>query len=343
MRQYTGAYEFFDFSAVRTHPIADRRNKVTLRDLVHLDALTPPLAATRDAALVAVADAVRSARNAARPVIWFMGAHPVKLGLSPIVIDLMERGLLTHVAGTCATAIHDFELALIGETSENVPNALPQGTFGMARETGHHMNAALAEGWRRGLGFGESLGRLILGEPMPDKVTFRHPERSVLAAGIRLGIPVTIHAGIGTDIIDQHPDFDGAAKGGTSGFDFGIFAASVATLGGRELRGHHSDGVPVIPGVVLNIGSAVTGPEVLLKAVSMAANVGRPPTGLVCATFDLRPVAPGEVLDDAKPGYYFRDSKSVATRIPEAFGGRGYYVRGNFKDTLPALYKLLTP
>ena len=327
MAEYKGSYDCFDFSKVRTYPIADRPNKVTLRDLVEPDKLSVPPHLLHDEALAAVAHAILTARANGWPAIWFMGAHPVKLGLSPLVIGLMEGGMLTHVAGTCATAIHDFELALIGETSENVPNALPEGRFGMAAETGSLMNAALAEGLRRGLGFGECIGRLIAGEPMPAKVPFKHPDRSILAAGVRLGIPVTIHASIGTDIIDQHPGFDGAAKGGTSGFDFGIYAASVAKLG---------EG-----GVVLNVGSAVTGPEVLLKAVSMAANVGRPPRGLVTANFDMRPVATGDVNDEEKPGYYFRDNKSVVTRIPAAFGGRGHYVHGNLKHTIPALYKKL--
>ena len=327
MAKYKGSFESFDFSKVRTHPIAKRPNKVKFTGLADPDRLTVPAEWLRNKELDAVAAAVRSSRAAGRPVICFLGAHPVKIGLSPLFIRLMERGLVTHVAGTGATAIHDFELALIGETSENVPNALPQGTFGMAYETGHFINAALAEGVRRGLGFGESIGRLILGEAMPKKVTFAHPDVSILAAGVRLGIPVTIHAGIGTDIVDQHPDFDGAAKGAASGFDFSVYAASVAKL---------TDG-----GVILNIGSAVTGPEVLLKAVSMAANVGKAPRGIVAADFDLRPVVGTDVNDEDKPTYYFRDNKSVVTRVPAAFGGKGYYVQGNFRETLPALYRLL--
>ncbi len=327
MAKYRGSFEAFDLSRVRTYPIAERPNKVALADLMRTsaDAVSRPPCSGE---IAAVAAAVRNARSAGQPVIWFMGAHPVKLGLSPLVIDLMERGFLTHVAGTGATAIHDFELALIGETSENVPNALPDGRFGMARETGELINAALCEGWRRGLGFGESLGRLILGESMPRAVPFQHPEISVLAAGVRLRIPVTVHVGIGTDIIDQHPGFDGAAKGGTSGFDFLVYAASVAKLTGG--------------GVVLNVGSAVTGPEVLLKAVSMAANVGRAPERIVTANFDLRPVEPSDACDEDKHAYYFRDNKSVVTRIPEAFGGVGHYIRGHFRDTLPGLHRLLT-
>jgi len=325
--QYKGAYEFFDAARISPYPIAERPNKVTLDNLVRLDGLTVPDRLMDDAALVAVAEAIADARTKGNPVILFIGAHPVKLGLSPIVLDLMERGALTHVAGTGATAIHDFELALIGETSENVPNALPHGRFGMARETGHYMNAAIVAGFQRGLGLGESLGRLILGEPMPERVECQHPEVSIFAAGVRLGIPVTVHVGIGTDIIDQHPGFDGAAKGGTSGFDFGVYVASVAKLTGG--------------GVVLNVGSAVTGPEVFLKAVSMAANVGSPPKGIVTANFDMRPVVSKDVADEDKPTYYFRDNKSIVTRIPAAFGGTGHYVCGHFRQTLPAFYEKL--
>ncbi|MFO7897617.1 MAG: hypothetical protein R6V58_00990 [Planctomycetota bacterium] len=328
MRTYNGAFEFFDASAVRTYPIGERPNRVTLGDLVAPADIGDEAESAGPPGLAAAADAVREARADGRPVILFTGAHPVKLGLGPLVVDLIERGMLTHVAGTGATAIHDFELALIGETSEDVPDALPQGRFGMARETGELINRALAAGCERGLGFGESLGRLIAGEPVPDPVDFAHPELSILAAGLRRRVPVTIHAGIGTDITDQHPSFDGAAKGGASGFDFGVYAASVAGLTGG--------------GVVLNVGSAVTGPEVLLKAVAMAANVGRAPRGIVTADFDLRPVVPDDVGDEDRPTYYFRDHKSVVARIPAAFGGRGIYVQGNFKQTLPALYRALT-
>lgn len=324
-----GRYERFDPSRIRTYPIKDRPNKVRLADLVDLGHLAVPPSALRNRALAAVAAAIRRARAAHKPVIAFIGAHPIKLGLGPVFIDLIERGLLTHVAGTGATAIHDFELALIGETSENVPDALPRGRFGMARETAQYMNAAFAAGFRRGLGLGESVGRLILGEPLPHKVRCKHPDVSVLAAAVRRRIPVTIHVGIGTDIIDQHPSFDGAAKGGASGIDFAIYVASVCKL----TRG----------GVVLNIGSAVTGPEVLLKAVSMATNAGTPPRGIVTADFDLRPVVARDAANDARPAYYFRDHKSVVTRIPAAFSGKGHYIRGHFARTIPALYRKLVP
>jgi len=242
---------------------------------------------------------------------------------------------VTLVAGNAATAIHDFELALIGATSENVPAALDKGQFGMAYEFAY-INMALSVGNQQKLGFGEALGRMIGDERFRRQVLalvakqgspseFAHPEISVLAACYRRSVPFTVHVGIGTDVIDQHPSFDGQAKGGCSGRDFLIYASEVAKL----TRG----------GVVLNIGSAVTGPEVLLKAVSMAANVGSVPRGILTADFDLRAHEPGQISDEAAQGYYFRDQKSVVTRIPQAFSSRGLYIRGDQKQTFPFLYR----
>ena len=166
-----------------------------------------------------------------------------------------------------------------------------------------------------------------LNPPADAPRNFAHPQVSILAACHDCAVPMTIHVGIGTDVTDQHPSFDGRAKGGCSGRDFLIFADEVARLAGG--------------GVVLNVGSAVTGPEVLLKAVSMAANVGTPPTGLITADLDLRPQGPARCGEDTHP-YYFRDQKSVVTRIPEAFGGRGYYVQGDQKLTFVRLFQKLT-
>jgi hypothetical protein len=156
---------------------------------------------------------------------------------------------------------------------------------------------------------------------------FRHPEVSVLAACYRRGIPFTVHVGIGTDVIDQHPSFDGQAKGGCSGRDFLLYTNEVTKL----TKG----------GVVLNIGSAVTGPEVLLKAVSMAANVGCVPHGILTADFDLREHEAAQMSDESAQGYYFRDQKSVVTRIPQALAGRGLYIGGDQKKTFPFLYRTI--
>jgi hypothetical protein len=338
---YHGIYRIFDPSRISRYPLLQRRNKVRLEQLADPDgvrrqpiALAEPIERSIDF----IAQAIRTARSAQKAVILFTGAHLVKNGLGPLAADLVRRGLLTLVAGNGATAIHDFELALIGQTSEDVPNALGAGQFGMSREF-DYLNAALQLGDSLALGFGEALGRMIrdaefrgrvlarLNPPANAPRDFAHPQVSILAACHDCAVPMTIHVGIGTDVTDQHPSFDGQAKGGCSGRDFLIFADEVSRLAGG--------------GVVLNIGSAVTGPEVLLKAVSMAANVGAPPKGLITADFDLRPQGPAHCGEDA-PSYYFRDQKSVVTRVPEAFGGCGYYVQGDQKLTFVRLFQKLT-
>lgn len=324
---YRGRYPFFDFNAVTTYPIAERPNTLRHDGLVYPEMVTGAAGRWCDEPLAAVVDEVKRARAAGLPVILFHGAHIIKLGFSPLVVELMARGIVTHVATNGAGSIHDMELALIGETSENVPNALPAGLFGMAEETGRLLNLALLTGNREKLGYGESVGRMIAtGEPGGASWPYR--QISILGRAWELEVPATVHATMGTDIIDQHPTFDGEAKGGASGRDFGVFAAAVCRLGGG--------------GVVLNVGSAITGPEVLLKTVSMAANIGHPPTGLVTANFDLRTGTKEDIDDPLKEKYYYRDIKSVVTRIPQAFGGRGYMVAGNYLDSFPALFDLLT-
>ncbi len=339
--KYTGRYPIFDPSQIDTYPVRSRTNKVHLDDLV-----TPEIAATLSLQvsdesrwmIEILAETIRQTRKAGKPVILFTGAHLIKNGLGPLLADLVRSGMVTLVAGNVATSIHDFELALLGQTSEHVPNALGTGQFGMAYEFGY-INNALALGDTRHLGFGESLGRMICDETFRREVLegivrdeglqeFPHRSLSVIAACYDCGVPLTIHAGIGTDVVDQHPSFDGRAKGGCSGRDFLIYAQAVTGL---------IDG-----GVVLNIGSAVTGPEVLLKAVSMAANVGAAPNGITTADFDIREHNAAQMTDESSQCYYFRDQKSVVTRIPDAFEGRGYYVQGNQKQTFVLLHRLLT-
>ena len=324
--RYAGRYPTFDFSRLQTYPLAQRPNILTLEGIVNPDATAGTAQRWSNEGLEAVAEAIRNARARGLPVILFTGAHAIKLGFSTLFIDLMRRDFITLLAGNGAVSIHDFELALIGETSEDVPDALPKGLFGMADETGRGLNAALRAGEDQLLGYGEAVGRMIAtGEP--GGVEFPHRDISVLGQAYEMGIPATIHVGIGTDIIDQHPSFDGAAKGGTSGRDFSIYTQEVTRLAGG--------------GVALNIGSAVSGPEVLLKAVSMAANVGKPARELVTANFDLRSGGPNPLSHPSQPTHYYRDLKSVVLRIPEAFGGRGYMIEGNFLDTMPALHDLL--
>jgi hypothetical protein len=335
--QYQGKYNIFDPAKISTYPLSTRANKVTLKDLVlpeDVDNLAIELPEETSALLETIARAVVSARKAGKPVILFTGAHLIKNGLGPLLVDMVSRGVVSLVAGNCATAIHDFELALIGQTSENVPAALGKGQFGMAFEFAY-INCALSVGNEQKLGFGESLGRMICDEGFRRRVLsligeksfkeFGHPEISVLAACYRNDVPFTVHAGIGTDVIDQHPSFDGQAKGGCSGRDFLIYTSEIARLANG--------------GVLLNVGSAVTGPEVLLKAVSMAANIGNVPKNIITADFDLRDYRPEQMTDESSSGYYFRDQKSIVTRIPQAFAGKGYYIQGDQKQTIPLLYK----
>jgi hypothetical protein len=338
--EYAGRYKAFDPSRVETYPLSRRSNKVTLGDLVlpaHVETLDLEVPEAVGREIKTVAEAMVAARREEKPVILFTGAHLIKNGLGPLLADLVERRLVTLVAGNAATSIHDFELALIGQTSENVPTALSAGQFGMAHEFAY-INTALSLGNTQRLGYGESLGRFICDEAFREQVlalaakpdsprACAHPETSVLAACYRNAIPFTVHAGIGTDVIDQHPSFDGQAKGGCSGRDFLIYAHETTKL---------TNG-----GVVLNVGSAVTGPEVLLKAVSMAANVGQVPRDILAADFDLRRHDPQQMTDEAAQGYYYRDQKSVVTRIPQAFGGQGLYVQGDQNTTFPLLYRTI--
>jgi hypothetical protein len=335
--EYNGKYTVFDSRRIGTYPLSERVNKVKLSDIVEPDEIRSKIFEAdeeTERSVSEIAGEVLSARKEGKPVILFTGAHLIKNGLGKVVIDLVRRGTITLVGGNGATAIHDFELAMTGETSEDVPRALEKGRFGMAREFACH-NAALSIGNRRRLGYGETLGRTICdasfrGEvfgPAADgcaQVSFRHPETSVMAACYERGVPFTVHAGIGTDVTDQHPSFDGEAKGGASARDFLVFVHEIAKM----TRG----------GVVLNVGSAVTGPEVLLKAVSMASNAGQPPNGLITADFDLRGRRPRNT-DESGEGYYYRDQKSVVERIPASFHGKGYYIQGNQKTTVPMLYQ----
>lgn len=337
---YQGRYDIFDLSRISTYPLKTRANKVTLNDLIRpgdIGDLTINVSEEISRDIETIAEKIIKARQMNQPVVLFIGAHLIKNGLGPLLVDLVNRRLVSLVAGNGATAIHDFELALIGETSENVPDALGKGRFGMAYEFAY-FNYAMSVGEKYKLGCGESLGRVICDEEFRGQVfalaarenslnKFSHPEVSVLAACYENDVPFTIHVGIGTDVIDQHPSFDGQAKGGCSGRDFLIYTQEISRL---------SEG-----GVILNIGSAVTGPEVLLKAVSMAANTGNVPRDIITADFDLRNHDALAMNDEAAQGYYYRDQKSIVTRIPQAFDGKGYYIQGNQKQTFPLLYKMI--
>ncbi len=337
---YKGKYEIFDTQKINTYPLSERNNKVKLNDLIEIGnidiAEIDVPSETKDAVEI-LAREIISARKKNLPVVLFSGAHLVKNGLSKLIGDLVDRNLVTMISGNAATSIHDFELGLIGETSEYVPQALEKGEFGMAFEF-NYLNAALIHGNKNKLGYGESIGKLILDNSFREEVEkilkleigtikFKYPELCLQAKCYEKNVPFTVHAGIGTDVIDQHPYFDGRAKGGCSGRDFLIYANEIS----RFTSG----------GVLLNVGSAVTGPEVFLKAASMAGNIGHTPKSIVTANFDLRPYNSDHITNEKEVGYYYRDQKSIVTRVPDAYGGKGYYIGGNQKQTIPLLYKSL--
>ncbi len=360
---YRGRYRLFDASKVRTYPLALRANKVEIGGFLDVGKLArgPVRCAAepwfrngvrgpgpdQSAGLSELARRIVQCHRAGQPVAVLCGAHPIKNGQAPILIDLIERGVVTSLSTNGAGVIHSLELALIGASSESVRDALPRGDFGMAFETGAYINHAVSLGWADGLGFGESMGRLFCDDGFRRRVLdrafrdvndagpyvrpddgFRYVDSCLLAAAWRKGIPLCVHASLGTDIIDQHPSHDPAAKGGASGADFLAFVQEMC----RFTAG----------GVVLNIGTAVMGPEVVLKAVSMAANVGCTPDGLWTGDFDVRPFTfDDEARDEAAAYYYLRDQKSIATRVPKVFGGVGFYFQGLHAVTLPPLYQLI--
>ena len=310
----------FDRSRLRTQPLAQRQHDLNLTHLLPVDSV----ATWQHPKLTTVVEQIQAAKVKNTAVILLMGAHLLRAGASRLLIDLMERRLITHVALNGAGPIHDWELALIGATTESVARYIRTGEFGLWHETGR-MNDVILEGARKGLGMGEALGQEILHGHFP------HKDVSILAAGARLGVPVTVHVGIGYDILHEHPNCDGAAIGQTSYQDFLIFTESVAHLEN---------------GVLLNIGSAVMGPEVYLKALAMVRNVarqeGRQVAHFTTAVFDLLPLG-GDFHAEAPktdPRYFYRPWKTILVRTV-ADGGTSYYFQGDHRETFPALYRLL--
>jgi deoxyhypusine synthase len=251
--------------------------------------------------LRAAIDATARAHADGRTLLWGFGAHVVKVGLAPLVVDLLERGLASGLLVNGAVCVHDLELAMMGRTSEDVASALDDGSFGMARETAERLNAAIRSGADAGLGMGEAIGREILRGKYP------HRRRSILATAARLGIPVTVHVAIGADIHHMHPDADGAALGATSFRDFETLAALVATLEG---------------GVLFNVGSAVILPEVFLKALSLARNLGARVRRFTTVDMDFI--------------RQYRPRVNVVER-PTRLGGRGLSLVGQHEVLLPLL------
>jgi len=297
---------------VKTYPLASRRSRVERSAFARphrrgaglssfLDGLPRILAGET---LRSLRDEILRARARRRPIVWGLGAHVIKVGLSPVVIDLMERGLVTAVALNGAGVVHDFELALAGRTSEDVEAGLGTGAFGMARETGDEVNRAIVAGDRDGLGLGAAVGRYL----STRRPRARHADLSLLAAAWRLDLPATVHVAIGTDVVHVHPACDPGAVGRASHLDFRTFAGEVARLGGG--------------GVYLNVGSAVVLPEVFLKAVTLARNLGHRLSDFATASLDfLQPYRPGV---------------NVVER-PVKGSGRGYRLTGHHEILLPLL------
>lgn len=297
-----------DLSKVRTYPLRTRRSIVKAPLLA-----TPPqggmgvdeflrglpdILAAKD--FRAVAREIAARHRAGRRVVLGMGAHPIKVGLSPLIIDLMERGIFSAVAMNGAAIIHDFELAYAGETSEDVAANLADGRFGMAEDTGRFLNEVITEA-RDDEGLGAAVGNAIRRARLP------HTRLSILAAGARLHVPVTVHVAIGTDIIHMHPSADGAAIGAASLRDFRYLAAIVGAL-------HR--------GVFINLGSAVLIPEVFVKALNLARNVGKRVDNLVTVDMDFI--------------RHYRPQMNVVRR-PTASNGRGYQLTGHHEIMFPLL------
>jgi hypothetical protein len=302
-------YEEFDLTEVRTYPLASRPSKVSHKQFARawdpatgfngfLEALPDVLAAADFRAIVA---AIRAAASGNQGIVWGLGAHVIKTGLGPLLVDLMERGFVSGVALNGAGLIHDFEVALVGSTSEDVDGVLGKGGFGMAEETGRQLNAAIVQGAQEQLGLGEAVcAHLHRAQPPFGRL-------SVLCAAARLSIPVTVHVGIGTDIIHMHPDASGEATGATSLRDFRYFTSFVAGLES---------------GVYVNCGSAVILPEVFLKAVALVRNRGVSLDGLTTVNFDFVRM--------------YRPETNVVRR-PVAGVGRGYSITGHHEILLPLL------
>lgn len=298
-----------DFSGLNTYSVHDRYSKVTVANfarplspgatLKEFIASLPDQLLGRD--FPDLIERLAQARENGRPLLVGLGAHVIKVGLNPLLIDLMEKKIITGLALNGAGIVHDTEIAMVGRTSEDVDQVLGLGEFGAARETGEEINRAINQGAKNHQGLGEALGDYLLARDFP------HNHVSLLASARRLGVPVTVHVAIGTDIIHIHPSADGAAIGQTSHQDFKLFCGEVAELEG---------------GAYLNLGSAVLLPEVFLKALTVARNLGHRVTQFTTANFDFI--------------RHYRTMTNVVNR-PVAGGGRGFNVLGHHEIMIPLL------
>jgi len=311
-------FEQFDRSKLHRLPISQRIHDLDLSVMLnpgtHVPGFTHP-------SIDKLCDRILEARKKNAAVLMMMGAHVIRAGTAPYLLKLMERGLVTHFALNGAGAIHDFEFAEIGATTESVAKYISEGQFGLWLEDERY-NDAVNQGAAMGLGFGEAVGRYI------EENKFPYRQYSLLAGAYRMKVPVTVHVGVGCDIVHEHPNCDGAAIGKASYTDFLIYARTIQNLEN---------------GVFLNFGSAVIGPEVYLKCLAMARNVahqeGKKITNFTTAVFDLHALE-GQNLHDAPPKtdprYYFRPWKTILARTV-ADGGESFYIQGEHRETVPAL------
>ena len=310
-------FKKFDRSKLNLLPLSERQHDLDMGCLMYPGAAP---AGFSHPSIPAIANAVKAAKKSGATVLMMYGGHVVRSGCAPLMIDLMKKGYITHFATNGAGSIHDFELSMIGGTCESVAKYISEGQFGLWKETGH-LNEAVIAGAAEGLGFGEAVGKYIWENNFP------HKDISLLANAYHMGVPATVHVGIGSDIVHEQPNFDGAAAGKASYEDFLIYTQSISNLEG---------------GVFLNFGSAVAGPEVYLKALAMARNAahqkGEKIASITTAVFDLLEIDGDTQVTPPKsdPRYYFRPWKTILARTV-ADGGESFYVQGDHRETVPAL------
>jgi len=307
----------FDRNRLKIVPLAMRKHGLNLSAILPLEG-----SGSVGRTLKTVSSRIYTAKTKGSAVVLMMGAHVLRSGVQLYLIDLMERGYISCIAMNGAGVIHDFEFALIGATTESVAHYIREGRFGLWQETGR-INDIVSEAAKENLGLGEAVGRVIEEERFP------HRDISILASGYRMGIPITVHVGIGYDIVHELPNCDGAAYGATSYRDFLRFANVIQLLEG---------------GVIMNFGSAIMAPEVFLKALSMTRNLARQErreiaqfTTLVCDLADL-PSDYHKEPSCENPAYYFRPWKTMLIRTV-AGGGESYYVKGHHAETIPQLWE----
>jgi len=301
-----------DFTKIKTFPVSGRKNLVTIADILVPPRLKnrkirPPGSLKQTEELTELISRIQKAKEQGKPIVWSLGGHVIKCGLSRYLIALMKNGFINHVTGNGSVSIHDFEIAFLGATSEDVATAIEDGSFGMWEETGRWMNRAIQSGYRDGLGYGESLAVYV----DKHRQRFPHQDFCVFYQAYLKKIPATYHVAIGTDFIHQHPIVDFAAIGGTSGVDFKRYCQTISRLEG---------------GVFLNFGSAVIGPEVFLKALSIVRNLGFTVKNFTTANFDLYDL--------------YRPRMNIVRR-PVSLGGKGFNFCLDHRISIPFLYSRL--